>query len=82
MEINEVREIIEKSDLFRRENDDYIKTYEYTVDVLINRGFKYYNIQKIDMKEDEMILYSTPRMREEIIKYDEIEEMYMDNFII
>ncbi|MDR0913384.1 MAG: hypothetical protein LBM96_12425 [Methanobrevibacter sp.] len=81
MNVNEIREIIEKKDLFKRENDDYVKTYEYTVDVQINGGYDYYNIQKIEMKEDEMVLYSPPTIGEETVKYKDIDKFRLINFI-
>jgi len=77
MNIEDIRENIEKRELFRREGNTYIKTYEYVVDMLVNDAYKYYNLQKIELKEDELLLFSPVYDDPVRIKYSDIEKFYV-----
>jgi len=78
MYYKEAIESIERGKLFRKEGNVYIKTYKYIVDMLVDRVCKYYNLQKIEVNEEEMSIYS-PLYGEKpvIFKYADMNEFYL-----
>ena len=58
MKCIEAIRIIEESGLFKRDTRVYIKDTDYIIDMLVDGAYKYYNILLIQIKEDEMRLFS------------------------
>ena len=72
-------EIIRESNLFKVDTDVFIKKTDRIIDMLVDDTFKYYNILLIEVKEDEMRIFSPTFYDENLksFKYSDMKKFYL-----